>query len=360
MSGTSMDSIDAALLDFSNSKTAPQLLSTYRLPIPDALRQRLLHLCQSPQLPQLGELDSELGELFSQAALQVLSKANKSASDVRAIGSHGQTVFHQPPQKNKPGYSVQIADPNIIALRTSITTVADFRRKDMACGGHGAPLVPAFHHAVFHSNEKNRVVVNVGGIANITVLPTRGKVTGFDTGPGNVLLDLWIAKHQKKNYDHAGEWAASGNINETLLNDFLGDAFFKLTPPKSTGRELFNASWLQNKLQQHSNVSTTDVQTTLTAFTARSIADAVQSYAPNTEELYVCGGGAHNDYLISLLQTYTKLKIENTSTLGINSDWVEACAFAWLAKQTIEGKPGNLPSVTGATKAVVLGGVYFP
>lgn len=360
MSGTSMDSIDAALLDFSNSKTAPQLLSTYRLPIPDVLRQRLLHLCQSPQHPQLGELDSELGELFSQAALQVLSKANKPASDVRAIGSHGQTVFHQPPQKNKAGFSVQIADPNIIALRTGITTVADFRRKDMAAGGQGAPLVPAFHHAVFHSNEKNRVVVNVGGIANITVLPSCGKITGFDTGPGNVLLDLWIAKHQQKNYDQAGEWAASGNINEKLLNRLLGDAFFKLSPPKSTGRELFNASWLQNQLQQHSNVSTTDVQTTLTAFTARSIADAIHAYAPDTKELFIGGGGAHNQYLMDLLQQYTNLKTASTSAAGIDPDWVEACAFAWLAKQTMEGKAGNIPDVTGATKAVVLGGIYFP
>jgi anhydro-N-acetylmuramic acid kinase len=256
---------------------------------------------------------------------------------------------------------VQIANPNIIALRTGVATVADFRRKDMAAGGHGAPLVPAFHRAVFHSPEKNRVIINIGGMANITVLPSKGKVTGFDTGPGNVLLDLWIAKHQQKAYDNAGKWARQGKINLPLLNNLLGEKFFSAAPPKSTGRELFNASWLEKYLAAElTPTSAIDVQTTLTALTAKSISDAIKTHAPQTDEIFICGGGAHNDYLISLLQTYTKLKIENTSALGIDSDWVEACAFAWLAKQRMKNKPGNLPDVTGAKKAVVLGGIYYP
>jgi len=359
MSGTSMDSIDAALVDF--SQASPTLLSTHSLPISETLKQRLLSLCQTLAHPALGELDSELGELFAQAALQVLKNGKMKPGEVRAIGSHGQTIFHQPPTQHQRGFSVQIGDPNIIALRTGITTVADFRRKDMAAGGQGAPLVPAFHKAMFHSREKNRVVLNIGGIANITVLPAKGKVTGFDTGPGNVLLDAWIAKHQQQSYDDAGKWARQGKINLTLLNDLLGEKYFSAAPPKSTGRELFNLGWLEKIVaSQTAPVAAVDVQATVTALTAKSIAHAIQTYAPNTQELFICGGGAHNDYLVSLLQTYTELKIENTSTLGINSDWVEACAFAWLAKQTLENKPGNLPEVTGANQAVVLGGIYFP
>ncbi len=359
MSGTSMDSIDAVLIDF--SQTTPTLLSTYHLAITDALKQRLLSLCQTPTHPQLGELDNELGELFAQAALQVMKNGNVKSSAVRAIGSHGQTVFHQPPLNNKPGFSVQIADPNIIALRTKVTTVADFRRKDMVAGGQGAPLVPAFHQAIFHSKEKNRVIVNIGGMANITVLPTQGKVTGFDTGPGNVLLDLWIAKHQNKTYDNAGEWAREGKINTPFLNTLLSEQFFSAAPPKSTGRELFNLGWLEKILTtQQASITAIDVQATLTALTAKSIADAIQTYAPHTEELFICGGGTHNDYLVSLLKQYTHLKTDSTSTLGIDPDWVEASAFAWLAKQTMENKPGNLPEVTGATQAVVLGAIYLP
>jgi anhydro-N-acetylmuramic acid kinase len=359
MSGTSMDSLDAALVDFSG--VFPQLLCTHRFPVTDLLRDRLLSLCISPQHPQLGELDSELGIQFAELALTLIQKANIDPEKICAIGSHGQTVFHQPRRSGQLGFSVQLADPNIIALRTGVTTVADFRRKDIAAGGQGAPLVPAFHHAVFHSSKKNRVIVNIGGIANITVLPANGGVTGFDTGPGNVLLDLWIQKNLGKKYDHAGTWAQQGKINPSLLNTLLNENFFKTPPPKSTGRELFNIDWLEKKLSlEQKPVNAADVQATLAAFTSKSISDAIKIYAPEIDEIFICGGGVHNDFLMELLHRDTQLTIQNTSELGIDPDWVEAMAFAWLAKQTIEGKTGNLPTVTGATKAVVLGGIYFP
>jgi len=358
-----MDSLDAALVDFSG--TFPQLLCTHRSPVSDSLKQRLLMLCKSPQHPQLGELDSQLGIQFAELALALIENAGIHPENIFAIGSHGQTVFHQPPYKSNSsvqlGFSVQIGDPNIIASRTGITTVADFRRKDMAAGGQGAPLVPAFHRALFHSGKKNRVIVNIGGIANITVLPTNGKVSGFDTGPGNVLLDLWINKHLQKKYDNEGAWARQGEINPSLLASFLKEDFFAKAPPKSTGRELFNLNWLEKYLAMEAKpVSAIDVQATLTALTANSISNAIKTTAPETDEIFICGGGAHNDFMMKLLQKNTPSTINNTSALGIDPDWVEAMAFAWLAKQTMEGKPGNLPAVTGATKSVVLGGIYLP
>jgi anhydro-N-acetylmuramic acid kinase len=360
MSGTSMDSLDAALLDFST--TSPKLLCTYRQPIPDSLKDRLLLLCSSPQHPQLGELDSELGIQFSDLVLKLLQKAKVDAAEIAAIGSHGQTIFHQPPRSpDYPGFSVQIGDPNIITLRTRITTVGDFRRMDMAAGGQGAPLVPAFHSAAFHSREKNRVIVNIGGMANITVLPKSGKVSGFDTGPGNVLLDLWIKKNLQQAYDDAGLWARQGEINSLLLAAFLREDFFNKPPPKSTGRELFNINWLEKYLSTVIKpVPAVDVQATLTALTTKSISEAIKIHAPDTDEIFVCGGGAHNSFMVHLLQKDSGLEIKTTSALGLDPDWVEAAAFAWLAKQRIEGKPGNLPAVTGATKAVMLGGIYCP
>lgn len=359
MSGTSMDSLDAALVDFSDP--APRLLCTHRSPITNTLRDRLLDLCESPRHPQLGELDGELGEQFAELVLTLIQKANIDSGEICAIGSHGQTVFHQPPQPPRFGITVQIGDPNLIALRSGITTVADFRRKDMAAGGQGAPLVPAFHRAVFHSDKKNRVIVNIGGMANITVLPTQGKVRGFDTGPGNVLLDAWIQKHQQRPYDQAGLWARQGTIDPSLLSVFLDEGFFKKSPPKSTGRELFNLRWLENHLAgQQPSVNAIDVQATLTALTVKSICAAIKNCAPETDEIFVCGGGAHNDFMMALLQKEFSLPIAATSVLGIAPDWVEAAAFAWLAKQTMEGKPGNLPEVTGASRALVLGGIYTP
>lgn len=354
MSGTSMDSMDGALVDF--SANTPRLLATRTKPFDPSLRQQLLELCQTPAHPALGLLDQQLGEQFAQLALELLKQTGIDVEQVRAIGSHGQTVFHQPPANGQNGFSVQIADPNVIAYRTGITTVADFRRRDMAAGGQGAPLVPAFHRAVFHAANRDRIIVNLGGMANITILPASGKVTGFDTGPGNVLLDGWINRHLNKPYDENGQWAASGNINQELLDRWLREPYFHRAPPKSTGRELFNMEWLDRHID--SALKPADVQATLTALTARSIADAIASHASSTQEIFVCGGGAHNTQLIKQLGAYTRLPVESTSALGMNPQWVEAVAFAWLAKQAMEGKTGNLPEVTGARHAVTLGGIY--
>ncbi|HWQ95218.1 MAG TPA: anhydro-N-acetylmuramic acid kinase [Gammaproteobacteria bacterium] len=359
MSGTSMDAADAALVDFSAGKS--KLIATHRTPLTAELRAALLALCvPGPnEIERMAELDARLGELFAEAALALLKKSGVSATDVQAIGSHGQTVRHQP--TGPYPFSLQIGNPALIAERTGITTIADFRRADIAAGGQGAPLVPAFHNAVFRSSEHDRVVVNIGGIANITVLPKDAKqpVPGFDTGPGNVLLDAWAERHLGKRMDEDGRFAATGKMHEELLAGLLSDSYFALAPPKSTGREHFNIAWLDAALKSYSKVSAQDVQATLCELTAASIADAVQKYAPVTQELLVCGGGALNAHLMQRLRARLQpCPVESTGKHGINPDWVEAIAFAWLAKQTLEGNPGNLPSVTGAKHEVVLGTIY--
>lgn len=359
MSGTSMDAADAALVDFSAGKS--KLIAIHRTPLTAELHAALLALCvPGPnEIERMAELDARLGELFAEAALALLKKSGVSATDVQAIGSHGQTVRHQP--TGPCPFSLQIGNPALIAERTSITTIADFRRADIAAGGQGAPLVPAFHNAVFRSSEHDRVVVNIGGIANITVLPKDAKqpVTGFDTGPGNVLLDAWAERHLGKRMDEDGRFAATGKTHEGLLASLLSDSYFALAPPKSTGREHFNIAWLDAALKDYSNVSAQDVQATLCELTAASIADAVQKYAPATQELLVCGGGARNAYLMQHLRARLQpCSVESTEKYGISPDWMEAMAFAWLAKQTLEGKPGNLPAVTGAKRAVQLGAIY--
>jgi anhydro-N-acetylmuramic acid kinase len=359
MSGTSMDAADAALVDFSAG--APKLIATRRTPLPSGLRAGLLALCTpgENEIERMAQLDARMGELFAVTALALIKNAGVNAGNVRAIGCHGQTIRHQP---SGPGpFSLQIGNPALIAERTGITTVADFRRADMAAGGQGAPLAPAFHNAVFRSTGQSRVVVNVGGIANVTILPQDAKqpVIGFDTGPGNVLLDAWAERRLGKRMDEGGCFAASGKINEDLLNDFLQDAYFSLAPPKSTGREHFNSAWLAAALKKHGNVSAQDVQATLCELTAATIAGAVQKYAPATQELLVCGGGAHNTHLMQRLRARLQLcTVASTEQYGVSPDWVEAIAFAWLAKQTLEGKPGNLPSVTGAKRTAVLGAIY--
>lgn len=356
MSGTSMDAADAALVDFSGGK--PRLIATHRTPLTPELRAALLALCNPGpnEIERMAELDARLGAIFADTALALLKKAGVQATEVHAIGSHGQTVRHQP--GGPYPFSLQIGNPALIAHRTGITTVADFRRADIAAGGQGAPLVPAFHNAVFRSTQQDRVVVNIGGIANITVLPRDAThaVTGFDTGPGNVLLDGWAERHLGKHMDEDGRFAASGNVREGLLNALSGDDYFALKPPKSTGREHFNMAWLDAALQTHTGISAQDVQATLCELTAASIAQAIRHYAPQTSEVSICGGGAHNVHLMQRLRARLgQCSVESTEKHGINPDWVEAMAFAWLAKQTLEGKPGNLPSVTGAKRAVVLG-----
>jgi len=359
MSGTSADGIDAVLVDFSQAE--PRLIATHYTPYSQTLREKILALCQqgNDEIQRMGELDVILGKELALAVNNLLAQQALPASAIKAIGSHGQTIRHSPLHPH--GFTLQIGDPNTIAANTGITTVADFRRKDIAMGGQGAPLVPAFHHQVFSSNKTARAIVNIGGIANVTLLsPTNpDSIIGFDTGPGNVLLDAWINLKQNKRHDENGAWAASGQVNINLLENMLADAYFQLPPPKSTGREYFNLSWLQQHLHAFPTITPIDVQTTLTELTARTIISAIKLHTPQCEVL-LCGGGTHNHSLVTRLTEFAKpsFTITTTQQYGIHPDWVEAIAFAWLARQTINHQPGNLPKVTGAKKAVILGGIY--
>lgn len=356
MSGTSMDGIDSTVVSFENEK--PKLIGTHATPISTELKSTLLTLCQGKQIEiqLLGETDTQLGLLFSENILQLLKKTGISASDVIAIGSHGQTIYHHP-NATYP-FTLQIGDPNIIAAKTGITTVADFRRRDIALGGQGAPLVPAFHDYLFGREKTDQYVVNIGGMANITYLPSdkNKPIAGFDTGPGNTLLDLWHEKHRETPIDVNGEWARSGKLHTELLACFLNDPYFAKKPPKSTGREYFNSHWLDQKLKSFGRtVQPNDIQATLTELTAQTIANAIT----HTHTIWVCGGGAYNTFLMERLSVNCKnSKIFSTDAIGIAPQWIEATAFAWLAKQTIQKKPGNCPSVTGARSASILGAIY--
>lgn len=356
MSGTSADGIDAALVDFSQAK--PKLLETHYVAYSPKMRAAILNLSTpgENEINRLGELDATLGEAFADAVLALLKKANIPANTIQGIGSHGQTIRHQPAR-----FSLQIGDPNIIAARTGIKTVADFRRKDIAVGGHGAPLVPAFHRSLFSANDENRAIINIGGMANITLLPKNSNaIIGFDTGPGNVLLDSWISEHKQKTHDEDGNWAQTGHNHAKLLAQCLKDAYFHLPAPKSTGREYFNIAWLKQQIHAiGETLSPQDIQATLAALTAESI---IQSLPKTWEEgtLFICGGGAKNTYLMSLLTKTAKpgFTVTTTDAFNVPTDWMEAMAFAWLAQQTLNDQSGNVPSVTGANRRAVLGGVY--
>lgn len=359
MSGTSMDAVDAALVELRGDHIA--LVARRSLPLPEALRAALIEASHDHHTPiaHIAELDVRLGRLFAEAALDLLRTNAVAAAKVRAIGSHGQTVYHRP-QGDTPT-SLQIADPNLIAELTGITTVADFRRRDIAAGGQGAPLVPAFHDAVFRSDAEDRAVVNLGGIANITLLPRdrAAPVRGFDTGPGNALMDYWVHRHRRAAYDDGGAWAASGCVQPSLLAALLREPYFTQPPPKSTGRELFNPGWLNALLTQAgAGLAPADVQATLCELTAVSVAHAIQQHAPGCARVLVCGGGAYNATLMARLAALLARPVESTALHGIDPKWVEAMAFAWLARQTLLGRPGNLPAVTGARAPVVLGAIY--
>ena len=363
MSGTSLDGIDAALVRFENEQAT--VLETICLPLPSSLKNEIKSLINqtTDEINRLTALDVQLGKIFTSAVNQLIDKANIKKEQVSAIGSHGQTIRHLPTAEHPS--TLQIADPNIIAEETGITTVADFRRRDMAAGGQGAPLVPAFHEQIFRHKKKNRIILNLGGIANITLLPadTKKPVTGFDTGPANTLMNHWIQQQQNKNFDESGKWAASGEVNEDFLQQLLNDEFFNLTPPKSTGTEYFSPDWLTQKLSEFPFLAAEDVQASLSAFTAKSIKDAISQYVTekeNVEEIIVCGGGVHNEFLQKQLKQYLPdIEINSSAKYGLDPDYIEAVAFAWLAKQTLEHKPGNLADVTGAKRAVILGGVYY-
>ena len=360
MSGTSLDGIDAALVRFENEQ--PTVIETICLPLPSNLKDEIKSLISPSdnEINRLMALDVQLGQLFSEAVNEVINKAKIKKIDITAIGSHGQTIRHYPTAEHPS--TLQIADPNIIAETTGITTVADFRRRDIAAGGQGAPLVPAFHEQLFCDAKKNRVILNLGGIANITVLPADKNipVTGFDTGPANTLMNHWIQQQQNISYDEDGKWAASGTVNEDFLNELLNDDYFKLLPPKSTGTEYFNPVWLTKKLSVFPFLSAEDVQASLTALTATTIKDAIKLCKFEIDELIICGGGVHNNYLLQQLQqALPDIEISSSAKYDLDPDYIEATAFAWLAKQTMEHKTGNLPNVTGATEAVILGGVYY-
>ncbi len=358
ISGTSLDGVDAAAVDLSGAR--PHLIASHIEAYPAQLKAELRALCLpgSNEIDRMGELDRKVGRIFSDACLKLLSKAGLSPQQVSAVGSHGQTIRHRPESPNP--FTLQIGDPNTIAELTGITTVADFRRRDIAAGGQGAPLVPALHQALFQHSASDRLVLNLGGIANITCLPADGSlpVSGYDTGPANTLLDRWIEQHRGVAMDQQGEWARSGRADTALLDDLLTDPYFQLPPPKSTGSEYFSLPWLMEKLDRYS-LAAVDVQATLVELSAGSIAGAITREGYSKSEILVCGGGAHNAYLLERLGTYLpQANIKPTSVYGVDPDWVEAITFAWLAKRTLAGLNGNLAAVTGATHDVVLGGIY--
>jgi len=363
MSGTSLDGIDVAIIE-QQTAIPSKLIAAQTYPFEVNLRLGLQQLIETQQceLKRFGELDIALGKAIATAINKLLATTTLTATDIAAIGSHGQTVFHQPDSED--AFSLQIGNPNVIAELTNITTIADFRQRDMVLGGQGAPLVPAFHQGLFQTAEQNRVIVNIGGISNITTLPssTEKTVLGFDTGPGNALLDAWFSHHHDgQAYDYDGLWASSGNVNQQLLNMLLEDSYFKQTIPKSTGREYFHLNWLDHILEKctHLALLPQDIQASLVSLTVQTIAADIRRYADNSTAIYVCGGGAHNSYLMQQLQQALPNKaVLTTSELGLAPDWVEACAFAWLASQTLANKTGNLPAVTGASKTTVLGGIY--
>ncbi len=357
ISGTSVDGVDCALVQFGDEQ--PRLIETHFRASDSNLRHDILRLSSGNKidLELLGNTDVAIGREFARAVNELLEKQEVKKSAIRAIGSHGQTVFHHP--AGDTPFSLQLGDPNSIAHLTGITTVADFRRRDMAVGGQGAPLAPLLHRNYFQSTSTDRVVLNVGGIANITVLNKDGSCCAFDTGPANVLMDYWIEKNRQQTFDRNGDWAASGSANHALLKLLLDEKYFSQVIPKSTGRELFNGPWLEARIQKlGQEISAADVQATLLQFTIDSIVAEIRKTAEPTE-IYVCGGGAHNSAFMSGLQAgLRECNVAPSSSLGIDPDWVEAVAFAWMARETIEGRSIDTTAFTGARQAVILGGIY--
>jgi len=336
LSGTSMDAIDVAAVCF--DAIQPKIHATYSATVAPGYKETYLRIINSGQcsLNELGELDQLTGELFAEAINECIRINKLNKADIQAIGSHGQTLWHAP-QAKRP-FSLQLGDPNVIAHRTGITTIADFRRADMAAGGPGAPLAPIFHKAVFAVPTESRCIINIGGFSNISVLED-GKHLGFDCGPGNCLMDYWVESHFNLDYDIDGKIAASGTVNHALLTAMLDDPYFAQPAPKSTGREYFNTAWLQEKLTacKQADISPTDIQATLLSLTVTSIANAIKDYAAPSTNVFLCGGGSKNLALRNLLGTQLEREILTTSALGIEPDWVEAALFAWFAKQNLGG-----------------------
>jgi anhydro-N-acetylmuramic acid kinase len=355
MSGTSLDGVDAVLGDLAGA--APRGLAHFHLGFDPELREELLDLNRAGanELERAALAANRLAQHYAQVVAALLREQQTAPHAIAAIGCHGQTVRHRP----ELGYTLQLNNPALLAELSGITVVADFRSRDLAAGGQGAPLVPAFHAAAFAHPEKHRVVVNIGGIANLTNLPANGPVTGFDCGPGNMLMDAWCSRHTGSAYDADGRWAASGQAIPALLEAMLQEPFFRQAPPKSTGRDLFHLDWLRPYLDP--GYRPADVQATLLKLTVKSIHAAILEHCAGADEIYVCGGGARNGALVSSLRhafAEQATPVALTDALGIHAEWVEALAFAWLARQTLSGKPGNLPGVTGAAHPCVLGAIY--
>jgi len=367
MSGTSIDGVDVALVEI--NKNQCKLKYSYLHPFEPKLKSDIAALCTPQANPKnqnrielLGKLDNQLGLVFSDGVNELLARYNIDKSSIRAIGSHGQTIRHRP--SHECPFTMQIGDANVIAYQTGIKTVSDFRRMDMAAGGQGAPLVPAFHQALMQNKSENRIILNLGGIANITYLPKdiSQKVIGFDTGPANTLLDVFFKTlHPEECYDFDGNFAKQGKVDNSLLKLFLQDSYFKLPFPKSTGREYFNLEWLQTHLNKLEHaVSPQSIQATLLELTVQTITDAVKNIGQPNIQVYACGGGMHNGFLMQQLSFKLSKKVLTTSALGVDGDYLEAMTFAWLAHRRLEGLTGNLPSVTGAKQAKVLGAIYHP
>lgn len=356
MSGTSLDGVDVVLAAIDEYTVAQQY--SYCHPLPYELKQHILAMCQGQAvtLSQLGQLDTRLGILFGEAVKEMLRHAGVEAGDITAIGNHGQTVWHQP--DGKAPCTLQIGDNNRVAALTGITTVGDFRRRDMAFGGQGAPLVPGFHHALLAHPAERRMVLNIGGIANLSLLLPGQPIRGYDTGPGNMLLDAWVWRHRAKPYDRDAAWALGGRVHQALLQHLLADGYFAQPAPKSTGREYFNLGWLASALTHFVPIAPVDVQATLVELTAVTIADQVL-LSGGCEHLLICGGGARNPLLMARLSALLPgIEVGPTDKYGVSGDDMEALAFAWLAFRTLSGLPGNLPSVTGASRETLLGAIY--
>ena len=365
MSGTSLDGVDAALVEFNDSgfngnglnhKEQAHVLHTHFLPYPSSLRSELLalHHPTENELETTAILANTLARLYAAAVTQMLDSAKISPAAIAAIGCHGQTIRHRP----ELGFTMQIGNAALLAELTGITVISDFRSRDVAAGGQGAPLVPAFHKAVFSDAKNNRAIINIGGIANITYLASSGETFGFDSGPGNMLLDAWIKRHLNLAYDDNGNWAKTGNIIAPLLSSMLEDSYFSLPPPKSTGRDLFNIQWLDSHLSDK-NYPPNDVARTLLTLTAYSISKALAEHCGTIDEVYLCGGGAKNSLLCSELKNLlSNIKVADLDELGIDVNWAEAIAFAWLAKQCLNQKTANLAEVTGAKGPRILGAIY--
>ncbi|MCW9053108.1 MAG: anhydro-N-acetylmuramic acid kinase [Motiliproteus sp.] len=360
MSGTSLDGVDTVLVDLSGDY--PKLIASHLEQIPEDIHRELLALTQSGdnEIDRMGVADYRFADLQTLAIKTLLEKANVNVEQIKAIGSHGQTIRHRS-EFDYP-FTLQIGDPNRMAEQTGITVVADIRRRDMAAGGEGAPLVPAFHQRFLRSPEQDRMVVNIGGIANVTVLDRNPDISsiGYDTGPGNVLMDSWISRHQQENYDADGTWASSGCIFQPLLEQILKTSYLHQPPPKSTGRELFHIGWLDQHIHNCAEgVPAEDIQATLLEFTAQTISTAILSHGYSELGIYLCGGGASNSALTQRLhQLLAPHQVKTTDDLGIPAEWLEACAFAWLAQACLKGETGNLPSVTGAKGERILGAIY--